>query len=66
MITPSTTPDHVADGSSLGRVPLVADVPLSDPSLDAFDLGVFANALCLVVDHARTATPLTMGAARGR
>ena len=60
MSTLPTTQDQAVDGSSRGRVPLLADIPLSDPALDAFGFVAFANALCLVVDHEYTATPLTI------
>lgn len=42
------------------RVPLLSDEPLRDPSLDRFGFVAFANALALIVDHERTATPLTI------
>ncbi len=60
MMADTTKHGHAGDGSGRGRVPLVADVPLRDPELDGFGFVVFANALALVVDHERTATPLTI------
>jgi hypothetical protein len=52
--------DQVGEAPAPERVPLLADTPLRDPALDGFGFVVFANALCLVTDHERTATPLTI------
>ena len=48
------------DADSGRRVPLVADTPLDDPTLDRFGFAEFAHALCLIVDDTDTATPLTI------
>ena len=42
------------------RDPLLADAPLRDPALDRFGFVAFADALALIIDHERTATPLTV------
>lgn len=57
-ITAPPPPD--TDTSTGRRVPLVADTPLDDPTLDRFGFAEFAHALCLIVDDADTATPLTI------
>ena len=60
MTSDTTTQARAGADSHHDRVPLLADTPLDDPARDSFGFAVFANALALVVDHPRTATPLTI------
>lgn len=59
-------PADASAGSEPGAVsrqerdPLLADAPLRDPAQDRFGFVAFAKALALIIDHERTATPLTI------